>query len=235
MLWLSLLMLSCGTGPKQGAQVTGRPTQPAGGGASGNSGLGVVPMGGSVGFNTCDPSDPSSQCGANAPPPPGCGDGMLTSDEACDDGNLVSGDGCAANCLSVERGYSCNPPGKACRQIARCGDGIVAESEACDDGNAVDGDGCSTRCRLEIGFKCSGMPSACSHTTCGDKVKEGAESCDDGNAVPFDGCSSTCQTEPDCTMSGGCKSACGDGLVIDEECDDGNVRDGDGCSSTCKL
>jgi fibro-slime domain-containing protein len=192
-------------------------------------------MGGGIGIINCDPNDPSSACGPNAPPPLNCGDGMLTPDEACDDGNLVSGDGCTANCLGVERGYSCNPPGKACRQIARCGDGIVAESEACDDGNAVDGDGCSTRCRLELGFKCSGMPSACSKTTCGDKVKEGAEGCDDGNAVPFDGCSSTCQAEPDCSMSGGCKSACGDGLVIDEECDDANVRDGDGCSSSCKL
>ncbi|MEI9940634.1 MAG: DUF4215 domain-containing protein [Pseudomonadota bacterium] len=235
LLWLSLLVLSCSTGPKPGSDVTGRPGQPGSGGTGGSDLEVVPPMGGGADIITCDPSDPTSMCGPNAPPPANCGDGMLTSDEACDDGNLVSGDGCAANCLAVERGYSCNPPGKPCRQIARCGDGVVADSEACDDGNAVDGDGCSTRCRLEIGFKCSGMPSVCSHTTCGDNVKEGAESCDDGNAVPFDGCSSTCQTEPDCSMSGGCKSACGDGLVIDEECDDGNVRDGDGCSSDCKL
>jgi fibro-slime domain-containing protein len=234
LVWLSLLILSCSAGSKPGAQV--RPgEQPGGAGASGGSGLGVVPIGGGVGIITCDPNDPASTCGPNAPPPLNCGDGMLTSDEACDDGNLNSGDGCSGNCLAVERGFSCNPPGKACRQIARCGDGIVAESEACDDGNAADGDGCSTRCRLEIGFKCSGMPSACSKTVCGDKIKEGAEGCDDGNAVPFDGCSSTCQAEPDCSMSGGCKSACGDGLVIGEECDDANVRDGDGCSSTCKL
>jgi fibro-slime domain-containing protein len=234
LVWLSLLILSCSSGTKIGAQV--RPNEPPGGsGGSGGSGISVVPVGGGVGIITCDPNDDNSTCGPNAPPPLNCGDGMLTSDEACDDGNLASGDGCAANCLSVERGYSCNPPGKPCRQIARCGDGIVAESEACDDGNAVDGDGCSTRCRLELGYKCSGMPSACSKTKCGDKVKEGAEGCDDGNAVPFDGCSSTCQAEPDCSMSGGCKSACGDGLVIGEDCDDGNVRDGDGCSSTCKL
>jgi fibro-slime domain-containing protein len=159
---------------------------------------------------------------------------MLTSDEACDDGNRVSGDGCTANCLAVERGYSCNPPGAACRQIARCGDGLVAGSEPCDDGNTKDGDGCSARCRVELGFKCDGSPSACTATTCGDGKKEGAESCDDGNAVPFDGCSATCQTEPDCS-AGACKSACGDGLVIGEECDDGNRKDGDGCSADCKL
>src|SRR5215831_11570044 len=36
------------------------------------------------------------------PAPPGCGDGVLAKDEACDDGNTVSGDGCAANCLATE-------------------------------------------------------------------------------------------------------------------------------------
>jgi len=232
---LALLALSCGGNEKPGGQVR-RPEQSGNNGVSGAPNLGVLPSGGgAANIQTCDPNAPNSPCGANAPPPPNCGDGLLTSDEACDDGNTVGSDGCAANCLAVERGYSCNPPGKACRQIARCGDAIVAASEACDDGNIADGDGCSARCRLEIGYKCDGMPSVCTHTTCGDKVKEGAEGCDDGNAVPFDGCSSTCQAEPDCAMSGGCKSACGDGLVIDEECDDGNVRDGDGCSSACKL
>ncbi len=232
-VWVSLLVLSCSAGSKTGAQVGhngdsgavsagGGPSLDLGGGGSGS------------GLNTCDPSQPGSACGADAPAPPNCGDGALTPDEACDDGNKVSGDGCAANCLSVERGYSCNPPGAACRQIARCGDGLLAESEPCDDGNAVDGDGCSARCRIEVGYKCDGNPSACTHTTCGDGVKEGVESCDDGNAAPFDGCSATCQTEPNCA-DGACKSACGDGLVIGEECDDGNRKSGDGCSADCKL
>jgi fibro-slime domain-containing protein len=69
--------------------------------------------------------------------------------------------------------------------------------------------------------------------TCGDKKREGVESCDDGNQLPFDGCSAECQTEPDCG-AGACESACGDGLVLNEECDDGNLKDGDGCSSECK-
>jgi fibro-slime domain-containing protein len=164
--------------------------------------------------------------------PQGCGDGKLGDDEACDDGNLDGGDGCAANCLSVEPGYSCSPPGVPCHPVARCGDGIVASSELCDDGGIVDGDGCSSRCKLELGFKCDGDPSVCTRTTCGDGVKEGAEACDDGNDVPFDGCSSTCQAEPNCGK-GACSSQCGDGLVLNEECDDGNNKDGDGCSSTC--
>lgn len=171
--------------------------------------------------------------GLDRPPPlEGCGNGELASNEACDDGNNDDGDGCAANCLSVDAGYSCNPPGKPCHVIARCGDGIVAPSEPCDDGNTADQDGCSARCRLELGHKCEGSPSVCSKTVCGDNNKEGTESCDDGNDMPFDGCSNDCQTEPDCS-GGACTSECGDGLVIDEECDDGNATDGDGCSASC--
>jgi len=164
--------------------------------------------------------------------PPGCGNGMLTKDEACDDGNTASGDGCASNCLSTEPGFSCATPGKACQRIARCGDGVVAPTEQCDDGNTAPGDGCSDRCRVELGKKCSGAPSVCTNTTCGDGIMEGAEACDDGNKLPFDGCSATCSKEPDCQGTS-CTSGCGDGLVINEECDDGNLIDGDGCSSTC--
>jgi len=168
------------------------------------------------------------------PPPPGCGDGTLTSDEACDDGNNMSGDGCNAACLLVERGFSCPNPGQPCRAIARCGDGIVASSEQCDDGNVTPGDGCSERCRVELGKKCEGAPSVCTPAKCGNGVVEGAESCDDGNTTPFDGCSALCLREPDCSK-GSCVSGCGDGLLINEECDDGNTIDGDGCSSMCKA
>lgn len=34
-----------------------------------------------------------------------CGDGIRAGAEVCDDGNYVSGDGCAANCGSVETGF----------------------------------------------------------------------------------------------------------------------------------
>ncbi|HTA91658.1 MAG TPA: DUF4215 domain-containing protein, partial [Polyangiaceae bacterium] len=148
-LWVSLLVVACGAGSKPGSQATR-------GGGSGNSSTGggadinPDPGGsGSSGINVCDPSvDPT--CGMAAPP--GCGDGKLTSDEACDDGNTVGGDGCSANCLVVEPGYSCIPAGVACHKIARCGDGLVADSEACDDGNTTNGDGCSSTCKLELGY-----------------------------------------------------------------------------------
>ncbi|HEX6273502.1 MAG TPA: DUF4215 domain-containing protein [Polyangiaceae bacterium] len=201
-----------GTGPGNGG--TGQGGTVPGGGSSGKGGTGLV----------VDPPKP--------PTPPNCGNGELTSDEACDDGNKESGDGCADNCLNVERGFSCANPGQPCREIARCGDGLVAASERCDDGNLEPGDGCSERCKIELGKKCDGEPSVCTDAECGNGMLEGAESCDDGNDVPFDGCSSLCLTEPDCAGES-CTSECGDGLVINEECDDGNSADGDGCSSTC--
>jgi cysteine-rich repeat protein len=58
----------------------------------------------------CDPNMPGSPCSPDAPAPPGCGDGKLTDDEACDDGNREENDGCQGNCLSTQPGYSCNPP-----------------------------------------------------------------------------------------------------------------------------
>lgn len=166
-------------------------------------------------------------------PTPGCGNGILTDDEACDDGNEVSGDGCFANCRQVERGFSCAVAGAPCRRVARCGDAVLVFPELCDDGNRLDGDGCSSSCKLEVGFKCDGAPSQCSATVCGDSVKEGAESCEDGNAQPFDGCSSDCRNEPLC-QDGPCTSSCGDGIVLHEACDDGNTLNGDGCSSDCQ-
>jgi fibro-slime domain-containing protein len=183
------------------------------------------------------PDDGPTTPGVNGPAPAGCGNGQLTDDEACDDGNMADGDGCAANCLSVERGFSCAAPGMACLPIARCGDGVVALSEQCDDGAKVAGDGCSDHCKIEKGMKCAGAPSVCTPATCGDGMQEGAESCDDGNTIPFDGCSDTCEKEPTCMPGSttGCTSACGDGLVINEDCDDGNQINGDGCSSTCQI
>jgi len=190
--------------------------------------------GGAISLTTKASAPPAVDT-SKLPAPPGCGDSNLTKDEACDDGNRVSGDGCAANCLAVEVGYSCVPAGKPCHRVARCGDGIMVPPELCDDGNKVAGDGCSPNCKIEIGYKCtSDSPSVCSTTTCGDGKIEGAEGCDDNNSMPFDGCSSDCQNEPNCS-GGSCTSRCGDGIVLGEECDDGNNVDGDGCSKDCKV
>lgn len=162
-----------------------------------------------------------------------CGDGLITGTEGCDDGNANAADGCSEIC-QVEDGWSCSQAGAKCTEL--CGDGLIVGLEDCDDGNAMAGDGCGTSCRSELGFECDTPGAACRATTCGDGIVEGGEPCDDGNNLLGDGCSPGCVSEPDCTGSDGCRSLCGDGLILpgdDEQCDDGNVKNGDGCSSTC--
>ena len=228
--WLGLAVTACG----------GSSDAP---GRAGNSGNGTGGSGTGTGLGSGGADNPSalplprggaSGGGSSSQTPPGCGDGKRSANEACDDGNRKSGDGCSADCLGIEAGYSCFPAGSACRVISHCGDGLVASSESCDDGNTKQGDGCSPACKLELGFKCDGQPSKCTDTTCGDGKQEGTEGCDDANVEPFDGCSATCQAEPNC-KEGACSSKCGDGLVLNEDCDDGNTKNGDGCSSSCKI
>ncbi len=180
-------------------------------------------------------SSPSSDSSETYLPMASCGDGLLTDNEACDDGNVEPGDGCSADCRTVQDGWSCNPPGKPCHPVALCGDGVIIAPEQCDDGNTARDDGCNDLCMVEVGFKCNtASPSTCVPTICGDNVIEGAETCDDGNTLPADGCDIHCQLEPVCAGTAGCTSSCGDGLIIDEECDDGNNISGDGCSADCK-
>jgi cysteine-rich repeat protein len=66
----------------------------------------------------------------DAPPEPGCGNGVVEADEDCDDGNEDATDACLS-CV-----------------WARCGDGQVrAPIEGCDDGNTMGGDACGPTCR----------------------------------------------------------------------------------------
>ncbi len=172
-----------------------------------------------------------------------CGDGRVEAGEVCDDLNQVGGDGCAADCLSVEVGYICRKSGTPC--TPQCGDGqIIAGLEECDDANKESGDGCSGACRIEPGALCEGVPSVCVATQCGDGVVEGTEICDNGteNGLFYgdgSGCSLACTREPTCRPEGGgatraCDSFCGDGMRLGaEQCDDGNLVPGDGCSPDC--
>lgn len=69
--------------------------------------------------------------------PRGCGDGLPTSEEACDDGNLLSGDGCSGDCRSTEI----------------CGNGHLdaIAGEQCDEGIlGLSADGCSSQCTVEV-------------------------------------------------------------------------------------
>jgi cysteine-rich repeat protein len=117
-----------------------------------------------------------------------------------------------------------------------CGDGLVVGAEGCDDQNQVSSDGCSSACEEEVGYTCSGAPSACDEV-CGDGLVVGAEGCDDQNQVSSDGCSPTCAIELGYACSGepsACGPICGDGVIRGSEgCDDGDTMSLDGCSASC--
>ena len=183
-----------------------------------------------------------------------CGDGTRTGTEACDDGNTVSGDGCAADCTSVEAGFNCPRAGGACTAAAKqvCGNGILEAGEFCDDGNSSGGDGCSADCKVESGFVCAAAGKLCTPIArCGDGRVDylHGETCDDGNTKAGDGCSVNCLVELgwSCDNSGQASTPvvpsvctntthCGDKKITGAEtCDDGNAVGGDGCSKICVL
>ncbi|HSY20937.1 MAG TPA: DUF4215 domain-containing protein, partial [Polyangiaceae bacterium] len=177
-----------------------------------------------------------------------CGDGIKEPGEACDDGNTKSGDGCSADCDSVESGYTCPTPGQLCVPAPQyvCGNGVLDSGEQCDDGNNTSGDGCSADCKVEPGYVCAEAGHACTTISfCGDGKIDytRGEQCDDGNKTPNDGCSATCQVETgwvcnNSTPPSVCSYTvvCGDRkLEGTETCDDGNNVPGDGCSATCQV
>jgi fibro-slime domain-containing protein len=183
-----------------------------------------------------------------------CGDGTREGSEACDDANAVSGDGCSADCTTVEAGYTCPNVGSACVPVPKqvCGNGILETNEYCDDGNSSSNDGCSATCQVESGYTCAAPGQLCTAIArCGDGIVSytRGETCDDGATVAGDGCSANCTVELgwSCDNSGQSKTppvasvcvnitVCGDKkLTGAETCDDGNTAAGDGCSNTCKL
>ena len=165
-----------------------------------------------------------------------CGNAIVDPGEVCDDGNTVGGDGCSADCKSLEI----------------CGNARLDPGEVCDDGNTVGGDGCSADCTsLEIcgnaivdpGEQCdvgaggnadnADCTAGCRVNVCGDGRVDalGAhlEQCDGGNGAPRD--TATCDS--DCTLP-----VCGDGhvnVLAGEQCDDGalNGTSSSQCSTNC--
>jgi fibro-slime domain-containing protein len=139
-----------------------------------------------------------------------CGDGIVTSEEACDLGT-AGPTGAYGTCNSD------------CTLAPYCGDAIVqtANSEQCDDGVNL------------ATYWYNGTARVCGPNCqwpdyCGDGKVDSlfGEQCDDGNQVANDGC------QPNCLIG----NLCGNGtLDPGEGCDDGNTVNGDGCSQFCKI
>ncbi len=79
----------------------------------------------------------------------GCGDGVVSGDEACDDANSTSHDGCSENC-ELEEGWLCNETenGGPSTCQTTCGDGFLVGAEECEPGDAqAEAVGCE-QCQL---------------------------------------------------------------------------------------
>ena len=167
--------------------------------------------------------------------------------EMCDDGNTKDDDGCSADCMRFDTGWTCTrEDGKKSDCSTVCGDKIIVPDwEVCDDGDTYSGDGCTFNClTIENGWTCEfieGYGTRCVND-CGDgKLYTEWERCDDNNTVSGDGCSSDCQTVESgwyCTAFSRtksiCTTECGDGIVAGEEiCDDGLTGDESACEDGC--
>jgi cysteine-rich repeat protein len=177
---------------------------------------------------------------------------------------MNSGDGCSANCQSLETcGNSITDVGEECDNgptatpgcdpdctDVMCGDGTRngPAGEACDDGNFTDSDGC-------VG---------CQVARCGDNHTRTSgpagtiEQCDDGGNGNNDFCLDSCVfnvchdgywnpsaegcddgnfSDSDDCVDNCVPARCGDGHVWNgvESCDDGNTGNGDGCDANCQI
>jgi fibro-slime domain-containing protein len=241
LFWSLLAMAGCSSGGgKSGPSENGA-------GAGGDTRVGLDTTEGGEGGNAG--ADTRESSGGTASTHGVCGDSTMNSGEACDDGNGDDGDGCSADCRSIETDFACPTPGEDCVPVHVCGDKRITGTENCDDGNDNANDGCSAKCRTEVGYTCSIVGALCKATACGDGIVAGQEGCDDGQVPPLsgDGCSDTCALEtptPEeanawlCPTAGApcVRTTCGDGhREGSEQCDDGNNDTSDGCSPFCRT
>ncbi len=191
-----------------------------------------------AGTLACDPTCSFDTGGCH-----NCGNGSIQGTEECD-GAALGGLDCAS--LGYTGGIlacnsDCTHDTSGCYNSA-CGDGNVQGSEACDDGNGSSGDGCSSGCTVEIGWSCSGNPSAC-EPVCGDGLIVGGEECDGSNlngesctTLGFTAGALSCGWSCSLDTSGCTSATCGNGtLDSNEECEDGNTTPFDGCDAACQV
>jgi len=111
--------------------------------------LSITIAGGGCFVDFTAPASDDNDAGLGPDAAPGCGDGVLDSNEVCD-GTDLGGETCEG--LGYESGVLgcdgfCVLNESGCQAFAVCGDGVVDATEVCDDGNSRDWDGC-TQCGI---------------------------------------------------------------------------------------
>jgi cysteine-rich repeat protein len=134
-----------------------------------------------------------------------CGDSVVSAGEACDDGNTVGGDGCSADCGTVEKGYTCPSAGGKC----------TVATVLCPNARLRSWRGvrrwqydfkrrllCELQARSWI-YLPDGRPSVQAEGGLWQRHVSYTmgETCDDGNTVANDGCSAKCTIEAGYTCS----------------------------------
>ena len=105
---------------------------------------------------------PSGTCTNGVCISSGCGNGIVDQGEVCDDGNTVSGDGCSADCLSIE---TCGNKITDASKGEQCDCGVAGDvAPGCTGPNSDTAGVCNTMCKLR----------------CGDGIVEADEGCDPG-------------------------------------------------------
>jgi cysteine-rich repeat protein len=170
----------------------------------------------------CDTGGASVTCDGSCVrlPPPGCGNGVKTSDEACDDNNTADCDGCSSFC-----------------EVESCGNGVVQCLEECDDFGTDPCDGCSPLCKLET---CGNGVVDCSEE-CDEGVNNGepgstclAIVCVTGTLCTDEGTGPCipCEAATDCDPLGVCGGRdCVVGVCesVTTDCNDSNPCTSDAC------
>ena len=148
-----------------------------------------------------EPSGPQDPSGSQEPVVPGCGNGIVETQETCDDGNVLDGEGCSSSCLKEGKAFYKPNPGPG----TRCNDGRHEAGEVCDPIYSYVLDGEARICEVTSAGACVLSLSSEGKSNCGTGTLEAGEECDDGNSANGDGCSSKCKKEADavCRMKNG--------------------------------
>jgi cysteine-rich repeat protein len=193
-------------------------------------------------------------------PNPVCGDGEKGEvNEICDDGNTMDGDGCSADCSTVDEGYLCShattlAPGTSAQGDTTTGvDGLFASCQAGESRATLYEVTPPARGRLRLHLTSDTAQVLSLRTTCTDPGSETACKGDFGVATDQELIVQiTAATPPAITAMVSAMTIleeapytieaeftpedCGDGIVAGREvCDDGDAMGNDGCSADCRA